>query len=486
MAARTAPPIIISDREEFTMTENEDIMITAQNQEDTNNTDNMEVTDMSENTERNLNSTDAEIEMQDNPDVEAGEVTEATETVATVDAETDTEPMDAPAPKKKAARSSKKTAKATPEDEPDKGDDNPADDGDDTGEKHVSAEGGDNAAPAKKAVSAEERDRANAERRRKRARERRMNATLDADGNPILDGDGTFDDDLALIYQAKNTRKIVNGTIDEVKQGRGDNEGWVEVMYNGFRVLIPFSQMDIAQEHRPDEDERTYKSKLQTSISNMLGARIDFIINGVDVDERLATGSRAQATAIKRRDILNGTDRDGNYIVFPGRAVQATVLAVHPRFAFVDVFGYRTRLRARDIRSEYTEDVGDILENGDVIKVYVTHVQRDPQTNEINELFISMRNDVHEKEDLERTAASLKEGDICRGRVSNRSRKAIFIRLNNNLQAFAYISNGLQGRSIPNVGDSVSVRVIHKVENRSNGNPLIQGRIVRNIKYNAR
>lgn len=342
-------------------------------------------------------------------------------------------------------------------------------------------------APAEPHVSsATERARENAERRRRRARERQRTAMLDAEGNPIIDGDGTFDDDVALIHQVKNTRRIVSGTIDEVKMGRGETEGWVEVIYNGFRVLIPFSQMGINFELRPDEEAENLAARLRTTIANMLGARIDFVINGVDADTRLATGSRAQACAMKRRDILNATDGEGNYNVYPGRAVQASVLAVHPRFAFIDVFGYRTRLRAKDIRSEYTEDVADVLENGQIIKVYVTHIARDPMSGEVTELFVSMRNDIAEKAELERVAAGLKEGDTCRGRVSNRTRNAIFIRLNNGLQAFVYISGGLQGRSIPNVGDSVSVRVIRKVQNNNNGNPFIQGRIVRNIKYNAR
>jgi ribosomal protein S1 len=244
--------------------------------------------------------------------------------------------------------------------------------------------------------------------------------------------------------------------------------------------------MGIESAPRPDEEVDTTASRLRTTISNMLGARIDFVINGVDADTRLATASRAQACAMRRRDILNGTDGEGNYNVYPGRPVQASVLAVHPRFAFIDVFGFRTRLRAKDIRSEYTEDVADVLENGQIIKVFVTQVERNPVSGEVTELFVSMRNDSAEKAELERVAANLKEGDTCRGRVSNRSRNAIFIRLNNGLQAFVYISGGLQGRSIPNIGDSVSVRVIRKVQNNNNGNPFIQGRIVRNIKYNAR
>ena len=97
-----------------------------------------------------------------------------------------------------------------------------------------------------------------------------------------------------------------------------------------------------------------------------------------------------------------------------------------------------------------------------------------------------MRNDKQEKERLQNAAATMKEGDICRGRVTSRSRDVIFLNLSNGLQAFVYITNGLMGRRIPNIGDHVSLRVVKVVPNRRNGNPIVQGKIIRNINYSAR
>lgn len=335
------------------------------------------------------------------------------------------------------------------------------------------------------AMTDSERTKRNAARRRERVRKLRLEAPLDEEGRPIVDGDGTFDPTLAEIFQKKNTREIVSGCIDEVKIGRNGGQGWVEVMYNSFRVLIPFSEMDVLVEERPNESTENYTARLGRTISNMIGARIEFVISGVEKEGRLAAGSRLIANRIRRRDVLNARDREGNYLIYAGRQVCGNVLAVHTAFAFVDVYGMRVRLRAADIKADYVTDVNDELENGMSLPVYITHVARD-EKGEITEMFISMRDDKAEKTKLRNTADAMKEGDVCRGRISARTKDAIFISLSNGLQAYAYVSNGLQGRKVPNIGDNISLRVLRVNENRRNGNPIVLGKIVRNISYAAK
>lgn len=257
-------------------------------------------------------------------------------------------------------------------------------------------------------------------------------------------------------------------------------------MYKDFRVLIPFSEMDITvEERRRGETDENYTARFGRTIANMIGSRIEFVISGVESEERLAAGSRLMATRARRRFVLDARDREGNFVIYPGRQVSASVLAVHKEFAFLDVYGMRVRLRAADIRADYVNDVNDELENGMTIPVYITHIARN-ENGEVTEMFISMRDDKAEKKKLQNAAAAMKEGDICRGRISARTKDAIFITLSNGLQAYAYVSNGLQGRKVPNIGDNISLRVIRVNENRRNGNPIVLGKIVRNINYAAR
>ena len=342
-------------------------------------------------------------------------------------------------------------------------------------------------AEEKDTISDAERKRKNAERRRKRARQIRMEAPLDEYGRPIDEHSltGTFDPVLSELSRQRATREIIRSTIIDVRPGRKGREGWVELRHLNYRVLIPFSEMDIEVVDRPDEEEEDHAKRVYKTLANMLGARIDFIITGIDPDNDLIAGSRAMATRIRRRDILNARDREGNYLIYPGRQVQGNVLAVHQNFAWVDVYGMRVRIRTRDISSDYTAHAYDALQNGMSVPLYIVQVDRDDDGN-VTMLYVSMRNDAKEREQKERISQSLKTGDECLGRVTNRTGKAIFLTLNNGLQAMAFVSNGLRGRRVPNIGDTVALRVLSIEKNRDSGNPIVRGRIIRSINYTAR
>lgn len=342
-------------------------------------------------------------------------------------------------------------------------------------------------AEEKDAISEAERKRRNAERRRKRARQIRMEAPLDEYGRPIDEHSitGTFDPVLSELSRQRATREIIRSTIIDVRPGRKGREGWVELRHLNYRVLIPFSEMDIEVVDRPDEEEEDHAKRVYKTLANMLGARIDFIITGIDPDNDLIAGSRAMATRIRRRDILNARDREGNYLIYPGRQVQGNVLAVHQNFAWVDVYGMRVRIRTRDISSDYTAHAYDALQNGMSVPLYIVQVDRDDDGN-VTMLYVSMRNDAKEREQKERISQSLKTGDECLGRVTKRTRKAIFLTLNNGLQAMAFVSNGLRGRRVPNIDDTVALRVLSIEKNRDSGNPIVRGRIIRSINFTAR
>lgn len=342
-------------------------------------------------------------------------------------------------------------------------------------------------AEEKDTISDAERKRRNAERRRKRARQIRMEAPLDEYGRPIDEHSitGTFDPVLSELSRQRATREIIRSTIIDVRPGRKGREGWVELRHLNYRVLIPFSEMDIDVIDRPDEEEEDHAKRVYKTLANMLGARIDFIITGIDTDNDLIAGSRAMATRIRRRDILNARDREGNYLIYPGRQVQGNVLAVHQDFAWVDVYGMRVRIHTRDISSDYTAHAYDALQNGMSVPLYIVRVDRDDDGN-VTMLYVSMRNDVKEREQKERISQSLKTGDECLGRVTNRTGKAIFLTLNNGLQAMAFVSNGLRGRRVPNIGDTVALRVLSIEKNRDSGNPIVRGRIIRSINFTAR
>mgnify|MGYP003263045291 FL=1 len=83
-------------------------------------------------------------------------------------------------------------------------------------------------------------------------------------------------------------------------------------------------------------------------------------------------------------------------------------------------------------------------------------------------------------------ALTIKKGEQYLGRVINLTSKVIFVWLNIGLTAMVYISNGIRGRRVPGIGETVSISVLSVEENRNSGTPIIHGRLLRSINFNAR
>lgn len=323
---------------------------------------------------------------------------------------------------------------------------------------------------------AKRKQEAAAQRQRWR-REREMTATLDVDGTSMVDDSDGFDEKAATVYQAKNTRMICCGQITGVKFSRGAGH-YVEAEYNGFRVLIPFQEMDVVLERQPGDSDNDYDNKTITAIRNMVGAEIEFIIIDIDENEELASASRRMAAEDRRRKVLNGVNRDGEYYIYPSRKVVARVLDVHPFYAWVEVAGWRARLSASELRAEYVEDMTTELANGQRIVITITDITRD-RAGKVTDMRISMRDDEKEKRDLEKAMAGINIGDIIRCEVVGRSSKVIRLKTHNGARAFCYIAKGLHGRYIPKLDESVTIKVIKKTVNPRTGNPVLQGNILR-------
>lgn len=313
--------------------------------------------------------------------------------------------------------------------------------------------------------------------RQQRRREREHLAILDVDGTSMVEDSDGFDEKSAAVFQAANTRSICCGPITGVKFSRGTGH-YVEAEYKGFRVLIPFGEMDIVLDRQSSDNDNDYENKTITAIRNMVGAEIEFIILNIDENEHLAIATRRLATEQRRREVLNGTNRAGEYHIYPGRKVVARILDVHPFYAWVEVAGWRTRLSASELRAEYVEDMTNELANGQRITVTISELTRD-RRGIVTDMRISMRDDEKEKRDLEKAMAGINIGDIIRCEVVGRSSKVIRLKTHNGARAFCYIAKGLHGRYIPKIDESVTIKVIKKTENPRTGNPVIQGNILR-------
>lgn len=336
-------------------------------------------------------------------------------------------------------------------------------------------------------MSEAERRRANAARRRQRVRRLLSEAPLDEKGDPINSGDSinsVFDGNYAEVSRQFTRHEILTGVVESIRR-RAGGIGWVETTNRDFRVLIPFSELDLqigGLDQLSDEDKwrRQY-----AEVSAMMGATFYYVITDIDKENRLIAGSCAAANKIRREKSLNRKDIDGNYMVYVGRQVTGNVLSVFEKFAYVDVYGFRTRIRNADISADYTENANDVLYPGQTVKLFVREIERDESGN-VSRLYVSMRDDKREREMKAKIALTMKRGEQYLGRVINLTNTVIYVRLNNGLTAMVYISNGIRGRRVPNIGETVSISVLSVEENRNSGTPIIHGRLLRSINFNAR
>ncbi len=157
-------------------------------------------------------------------------------------------------------------------------------------------------------------------------------------------------------------------------------------MYNGFRVLIPFSEMDVEIEHREMKPNAITRNRLFTTISNMLVPKSTSFYG---CEHGRSARRRQPSTGDKAlRRIFSCHRPEGQYIVYEGRRCTARVLPhIHIRvpvglwaagssagqgYPFGVCFGCYPELQGRR-----------------ECAVYVTHMERDKR-GEVTEMFVSM------------------------------------------------------------------------------------------------
>ena len=110
--------------------------------------------------------------------------------------------------------------------------------------------------------------------------------------------------------------------------------------YKGFRVAIPLKEMMLYSGPVPHGAKyKPFMERMNGILSTMLTAEIDFIVRGLNHNERSAVASRKAAMLRKRQTFYLDTNEDGEPLVYEGRVVQARVIGVAEKSLRVDVFG---------------------------------------------------------------------------------------------------------------------------------------------------
>ena len=149
------------------------------------------------------------------------------------------------------------------------------------------------------------------------------------------------------LLNAHRTKKILTGQLGGIEKLES---GWVVAVtyYNGFRIIIPMNEMmiNLSGDGRENADTLNRQTRIA---NNMLGCSIDFIIKDLDTKTKSVVASRKEAM-LRKRQMFYFTEEDNTKpMLYPGRIVEARVIAVAPKAVRLEVFGVEVSVRARDM-----------------------------------------------------------------------------------------------------------------------------------------
>jgi len=245
---------------------------------------------------------------------------------------------------------------------------------------------------------------------------RRRERGLDSYGRVIYDQSESGQHDLSMLTGARNARKILTTTIDGIDTD-GDSLPRVVFYVGTVKVLIPFTEMGM--DLNPEEID---PGRAAGIIDSMLGAKIDYMVRGVDVRNRLAGASRRAAMLLRRRTILNARLED-DFRIKVGTIATARVLQVYRASMLVEVYGYQTYMRRNAASNLWVNDIREFVQVGEEKPVEIVELERDPQTGEVTHMAVSIRG----VDDAPQT--ELRVGNTYTGNITGFSDTAYFVRV---------------------------------------------------------
>ena len=274
------------------------------------------------------------------------------------------------------------------------------------------------------------------------------------------------------LLNAHRTKKILTGQLGGIEKLES---GWVVAVtyYNGFRIIIPMNEMMINLNGDGRENADTLNRQTRIA-NNMLGCSIDFIIKDLDTKTKSVVASRKEAMLRKRQMFYFAETEGEKPMLYPGRIVEARVIAVAPKAVRLEVFGVEVSVRARDMAWEWMVDANEKFQIGDLVLVVVNNIEL--QSVDQIRIEVDAKNATvnTNKDNLKKCH---RQGKYV-GIITDIYKGTYFIRLNIGVNAVAHSCNM---SSLPSKKDEIGF-----VVTRINDNfEVAEGIITRLIKRNS-
>lgn len=259
--------------------------------------------------------------------------------------------------------------------------------------------------------------------------------------------------------------ELLTGTVSGFEEIDGMNPLCI-VEYEGVRIIVPASEMFMeswqAGTAPPPEMIRRIK--------HLLGAKINFILLGIDRENEAAVGSRREAM-LKQQAKYYKTGR-----VVPGAIITCNVISVGSNSVVVDALGVDSSIPASRLTWEWFADITEMFAPGDEVLARVLSIQPDPDTGRYR-VKLSVKAAIPNPD-----LASLRKlvpGCNYYGTVASYNKQTVFIRLQVGVNATSTV---WMSKEIPARFDTVSFQLTNIDEDQG----IAHGVITRIIRKNSR
>jgi len=282
-------------------------------------------------------------------------------------------------------------------------------------------------------------------RPRRRAASRAARVVTIDEQRSVETPDDKARNDLIDLVESLKSGKILTGTIQGVERNPETPDIITAVLYHGdFKVIIP-----VAEAMAPPRDfrDRNHGDVLYYMLTKRLGSEIDYIVKGVDADNRVAAASRLEAMAVKRRQYYNGS----RSALKEDAAAEARIACVVRTGAFVEIFGVETFIPLRELSYQRWMDATQHYQAGQRVLVKILSVEHKSADDVVVEASIKQVGENPYEKALQRFTV----GNQYVGSVSMVDTTGVFVSLDGGIDCLCSFPR----RGRPPRGSRVTVRI---------------------------